>query len=292
MYLCTCTCVVEKLREETEKEINRIITFRNNLCIRVWDGLELILKEMATHSSVLAWRIPGTGEPGGLPSMGSHRVGHDWSDLAAAAAAAELILQRYASCPLGFYTLNLALLNKTTTKRVAGDWKINMGKHINRLNIYCVQDHSFKRNASGDVGEGQGWEKAADRPVQCTHTYTFLGSLLQTTVISFLWLLQKATANRQLKTTEMFSLTVPVARSPKPRCQQGWFFVVGSGKRRFHVPLSVGGTWTWQAVLGFPQLADAPLLPASIITWHLPWVSVSSLMVLPCVCVFSSCKEY
>ena len=43
-------------------------------------------KEMATHSSVLAWRIPRTGKPGGLPSMGSHRVGHDWSDLAAAAA--------------------------------------------------------------------------------------------------------------------------------------------------------------------------------------------------------------
>ena len=41
---------------------------------------------MATHSSVLAWRIPGTAEPGGLPSMGSHRVWHDWSDLAAAAA--------------------------------------------------------------------------------------------------------------------------------------------------------------------------------------------------------------
>ena len=43
-------------------------------------------KEMATHSSVLAWRIPGMDEPGGLLSMGSHRVGHDWSDLAAAAA--------------------------------------------------------------------------------------------------------------------------------------------------------------------------------------------------------------
>ena len=40
-------------------------------------------KEMATHSSVLAWRIPGTGKPGGLPSMGLHRVGHDGSDLAA-----------------------------------------------------------------------------------------------------------------------------------------------------------------------------------------------------------------
>ena len=43
---------------------------------------------MATHSSVLAWRIPGIGEPGGLLSMGLHRVGHDGSDLAAAAAAA------------------------------------------------------------------------------------------------------------------------------------------------------------------------------------------------------------
>ena len=42
-------------------------------------------KEMATHSSVLAWRIPGMGEPDGLSSLGSHRVGHDWSDLAAAA---------------------------------------------------------------------------------------------------------------------------------------------------------------------------------------------------------------
>ena len=48
-------------------------------------------KEMATHSSVLARRIPGTGEPGGLPSMGWHRVGHDWSDLAAATAAVHKI---------------------------------------------------------------------------------------------------------------------------------------------------------------------------------------------------------
>ena len=48
-------------------------------------------KEMATHSSVLAWRIPGNGEPGGLPSMGSHRVGHDWSDLAEAVMLSILI---------------------------------------------------------------------------------------------------------------------------------------------------------------------------------------------------------
>ena len=45
---------------------------------------------MATHSNILAWRIPGTGEPGGLPFMGSYTVGHDWSDLAAAAATTQL----------------------------------------------------------------------------------------------------------------------------------------------------------------------------------------------------------
>ena len=55
-------------------------------------GLE---KEMATYSSVLAWRIPGTAEPGGLPSLGSHRVWHDWSDLAAAAAA---LCENLSSC--------------------------------------------------------------------------------------------------------------------------------------------------------------------------------------------------
>ena len=47
-------------------------------------------KEMATHSSVLAWRIPGTAEPGRLPSMGSHRIRHDWSNLAAAAASEKM----------------------------------------------------------------------------------------------------------------------------------------------------------------------------------------------------------
>ena len=60
-------------------------------------------KEMATHSSVLAWRIPGTAEPGELPSMGSHRVGHDWSDLAAAAALNIYILSslHVQHCPRG-----------------------------------------------------------------------------------------------------------------------------------------------------------------------------------------------
>ena len=68
-------------------------------------------KEMATHSSILAWRIPGTEEPSGLPSMGSHRVGYDWSDLAAAAAyslswwchpTTLSPVTPFSSCPLSF----------------------------------------------------------------------------------------------------------------------------------------------------------------------------------------------
>ena len=62
-------------------------------------------KEMATHSSVLAWRIPGTVEPDGLLSMGSHRVRHDWSDLAAAASAVHRSLWRPGYC------FNLQALN-------------------------------------------------------------------------------------------------------------------------------------------------------------------------------------
>ena len=53
---------------------------------------------MATHSSVIAWRIPGMGEPGGLPSLGSHRVGHDWSDLAAAYLCL-CMLSAWNACP-------------------------------------------------------------------------------------------------------------------------------------------------------------------------------------------------
>ena len=52
-------------------------------------------KDMATHCSVLAWRIPGTGEPGGLPSMGLHRVRHDWSDLVGVAAYISISISIY-----------------------------------------------------------------------------------------------------------------------------------------------------------------------------------------------------
>ena len=86
-------------------------------------------KEMATHSSVLAWRIPGTAEPGGLPSMGSHRVGHDWSNLAAAARSTQyisstqyrIIISRH----YGIYrtVVTLDLQNLFTYNLFAYNWK-------------------------------------------------------------------------------------------------------------------------------------------------------------------------
>ena len=76
---------------------------------------------MATHSSVLAWRIPGTEETGGLPSMGSHRVGHDGSDLAAAVNK---------SCPIDL------LLSKSRKKKSTYN-KIEFIKFsVSKINLY------------------------------------------------------------------------------------------------------------------------------------------------------------
>ena len=70
------------LQDGVAKSLTQLSDFTFTFHFHAWE------KEMATHSSVLAWRIPGMAEPGGLPSMGLHRVGHNWSDLAVAAAAA------------------------------------------------------------------------------------------------------------------------------------------------------------------------------------------------------------
>ena len=81
--------------------------------------LHALEKEMETHSRVLAWRIPGMGEPGGLLSMGSHRVGHDWSDLAAAAATHDGVithLEDILECEVKW-----ALGSITTNKASGGD---------------------------------------------------------------------------------------------------------------------------------------------------------------------------
>ena len=85
-------------------------------------------KEMATHTGVLAWRVPGTGEPGGLPSVGSHRVGHDWSDLAAAIAA------KKSSRSNGYW-----IINRTPRK-----WREKYVFLIKQENLSVLKDMSIR----------------------------------------------------------------------------------------------------------------------------------------------------
>ena len=102
---------------------------------------------MATHSSVLAWRIPGTGEPGGLPSMGSHRVRHNWSDLAAASHASKVLLkilqirlqqcvnQEIPNVQAGFRT------DRGTRDQIANiDWIIEKAREFQKNIYFCFID--------------------------------------------------------------------------------------------------------------------------------------------------------
>ena len=108
--LYICSCLGNPMDGEPPwaavHEVNKSCTQLSNFTFTFhFHALE---KEMAAHSSVLAWRIPGTGEPGGLPSLGSHRVGHDWHDLAAAAAV-------YKTYPTRTYSI---LCNNLYGKRI------------------------------------------------------------------------------------------------------------------------------------------------------------------------------
>ena len=103
-------------------------------------------KAVAPHSSVLAWRIPGMGEPGGLPSMGSHRVEHDWSNLAAAAAAAahtskvmlkilQARLKRYMNCELPDVQVGFRKVRGTRDQIANIRWIIEKARGFQK-NIY------------------------------------------------------------------------------------------------------------------------------------------------------------
>ena len=109
-------------------------------------------KEMATHSSVLAWRIPGTGEPGGLLSMGSHRVGHDWSNLAAAAAV------KWFGFPSGSVVKNLPV-NAGDTGLIPGPGRSSGEGNGNPLQCSCLGNPM-------DRGAWQGYSPRSCRRVR------------------------------------------------------------------------------------------------------------------------------
>ena len=101
-------------------------------------------KAMATHSSTLAWKIPWAEEPGGLPSMGSHRVGHDWSDLAAAAMS-QIVMSE-----------NCLMASSISTPTPFETFEFQQGIPI--LSSRTHSAHSLWRWDAGMVaGEGQSW---------------------------------------------------------------------------------------------------------------------------------------
>ena len=108
-------------------------------------------KEMATHSSVLAWRIPGTGKPGGLLSVGSHRVGHNWSNLAAAATILsrlhhELLCIRYIGAYLvAQMTENLPAIQETWVQFLG--WEDPRGECNGYPLQYSCLENSMDRGA-------------------------------------------------------------------------------------------------------------------------------------------------
>ena len=102
-------------------------------------------KEMATHFSVLAWRIPGTGEPSGLQSMESHRVGHDWNDLAAVVPCPALTVASW--------TAYRFLRRQVRWSGIPISWRI-----FQFVVIYTVKGFGIINKAEVDVfiGEGDG----------------------------------------------------------------------------------------------------------------------------------------
>ena len=119
-------------------------------------------KEMAAHSSVLAWRIPGTAEPGGLKSMGSQRVGHNWSDSAVAAAAC---CGKWQDFLLFLWCSNILLCISTKTLvNTQADvwpcpqgWNLKVAKEATRKGLKDwtwneAAGHEGRRRASGSLG--------------------------------------------------------------------------------------------------------------------------------------------
>ena len=125
---------------------------------------------MATHSNVLAWRIPGTREPGGLPSMGSHRVEHDWGDLAAAAAIPTLthhLLHLYIRSGSWAFTISCTLEKAMATHSITLVWKIPWTVEPDRLQSMgsLRVRHDWATSLSlflSCIGEGNG------NPLRCS----------------------------------------------------------------------------------------------------------------------------
>ena len=125
-------------------------------------------KEMAPHSSVLAWRIPGTGEPGGLPSMGSHGVRHDWSDLAAAVSGflssnpEDSLKQKWTTEGIP-YTVHVSFIHIAKRKGVHRHVRVHRLSHLFHTGKFLIKNsnlttHEFDQTVwSRKEGDKHWW---------------------------------------------------------------------------------------------------------------------------------------
>ena len=105
-------------------------------------------KEMATHSSILAWRIPGREEPSGLPSMGSHRVRHDWSDLAVSSSSSSNVFNH------SFFLFVIVCVCVCVCVCVwEREPKYRKGKQTKNIWLNCLSEHLFssKQNITSSL---------------------------------------------------------------------------------------------------------------------------------------------
>ena len=230
---------------------------------------------MATHSSVLAWRIPGTGEPGGLPSMGSHRVGHDWSDLAAAGPSFRGI-----HCHECFHRVFLSTLSVAKEELVKADITAK-SKAISHTNQSAVQ---VCLETAPPLALA-GW------PVRVSVAFLFLGSEMQ-----MLRLLQHRHPLTQLgsgilsdgpnQTTGLFSGTKTLRRTtswgPPPACQGATITLFCKVKLQ--------GRWSWPRAQFCPLGWVLALMGTKFFT--LWWAAHSVYWRVPFTCTWLMLNEH
>ena len=130
-------------------------------------------KAMATHSSTLAWRIPWTEEPGGLPSMWSHRVGYNWSDAAAAAAAAAASVD--CLLPSGFSRVRLCATPWTSAYQASLSMGFSRQEHWSGLPFPSPMHESDKWNWSSSAVSDSSWPHGL-QPTRLLHPWDFPGN--------------------------------------------------------------------------------------------------------------------
>ena len=194
---------------------------------------------MAAHSSVLAWRIPGTGEPGGLPSMGSHRVGHNWSDLAAARIScwSDYFIHSFYVYIVVFriFETQAVLMVKNPPANagdirdadlILGSGRSLGGGHGNPLQYSCLENlldsEPGRLPSIGSQRVRHDWSDLAQHcTVECTHIHFFY--LYLSTSLHFYWTMtplvwQSTLVNNYIVnicSTYIFNLCFHLQKQPK-----------------------------------------------------------------------------